>query len=76
MSLIETGNLSLSVNGVLGGPNAAEFSIMGNNPATINDGDIPYVWTLTCQPNSETAGTRTATLTLTTNDLDNPMSFF
>ncbi len=76
LSLIETGNLSLSVNGVLGGPNAAEFSIMGNNPATINDGDIPYVWTLTCQPNSETAGTRTATLTLTTNDLDNPTVVF
>ena len=76
LTIIETGNLPLTVNGVLGGPNAAEFEIVGTNPLTLNDGDAPYPWAIGCAPTSNTAGTRTATLTLTTNDLDNPTVVF
>lgn len=76
LTILEMGNLPLTVAGVLGGSNAADFEIVGTNPLLLNDGDAPYPWAIGCAPTSDTAGTRTATLTLTTNDLDNPLVVF
>lgn len=68
ISVQETGNLTLNVAGAISGPNAADFGIISTNPFSIADGDSPVQLQLNCDPVEATAGPRTATLTLTTND--------
>lgn len=68
--VVETGNRALLVNGAISGANAADFTILpGVFPMAIADGAAAEMVNLRCTP--QAAGTRTAKLTLTTNDTDN-----
>jgi predicted outer membrane repeat protein len=67
--VVETGNRALVVNGAISGANAADFAILpGVFPMTIPDGAPGQMVQLRCTP--QAVGTRTAKLTLTTNDKD------
>ena len=66
-SVFETGDATLQVsNPVFGGAQANEFALTGGLPATLPDGAAAQLVTVACTPAA--VGTRTATLTLTTND--------
>ena len=66
-SVFETGDATLQMsNPVFGGAQANEFALTGGLPATLPDGAAAQLVTVACTPAA--VGTRTATLTLTTND--------
>ena len=66
-SMFETGDATLLVgSAVISGAQASEFAITSGLPATLADGAAPQLVTLTCTPAA--VGTRSATLTLATND--------
>lgn len=72
LMVIETGTATLTVSSpVIGGPNAAEFTIVSPAfPFNIADGGTPQAITIQCVPS--VLGTRKATLMLTTNDPAQP----
>jgi methionine-rich copper-binding protein CopC len=73
LAISETGGATLTVsNPVLGGTNAAEFNITNaaSFPLSIPDGGPAQNLVVQCKPSA--LGTRTATLTLTTNDPTQP----
>jgi 6-phosphogluconolactonase (cycloisomerase 2 family) len=66
--ILETGNDTLQISSaVLGGANANQFSINTPTPITLLDGDLSVFFSVSCSPTGS-AGSRSATLTLNTND--------
>ncbi|MCB0036516.1 MAG: beta-propeller fold lactonase family protein, partial [Anaerolineales bacterium] len=70
VAIKETGNLPLTVNASLSGPNAGDFALLSANPLTVLNGAPDGELQLSCDPANDTPGPRTATLTLITNDQD------
>jgi predicted outer membrane repeat protein len=67
--VFETGNATLNVKNLkITGANAAEFAISSPLQFNILDGGAAQTVTLTCNPKGGTAGPRTATLELDSND--------
>jgi 6-phosphogluconolactonase (cycloisomerase 2 family) len=70
LTIMETGNATLTYgNALLSGSNSGDFSL-GAFQTSITDGGSPVVIPITCTPAG--VGYRSATLTMTTNDPQNP----
>lgn len=77
IEIFETGDATLQVSSPqFSGANAGEFSVTAPSPFPLSlaDGDPPRNIDLTCAPTG--AGTRTATLTLSTNDPNQPQASY
>lgn len=74
-TIFETGNADLILSQpLIGGEHASSFSLATSFPLTIADGDPAAEVELVCLSN--TAGTRTATLSLLTNDPNRPEAIY
>lgn len=76
LTLKETGNLPLTIDATLSGADAADFTIDGLSSLVIPNGSPDVPMDLVCNPQTDTAGTRTATLNLVTNDPSKALVMF